>query len=73
MNRLTMTFPLLNAAAHVIFLVAGADKADILIKVLDGPPGQFPAQRIQPLEGSLSWFLDEPAARKLSPAVRGKR
>jgi 6-phosphogluconolactonase len=73
MNRLTMTFPMLNAAAHVIFLVAGADKADILIKVLDGPPGQFPAQRIQPLEGSLSWFLDEAAGRKLSPAVRGKR
>jgi 6-phosphogluconolactonase len=72
MRRLTMTFPLLNSAAHVIFLVAGADKAESLRKVLEGPPGQLPAQRIQPLHGSLSWFLDEAAARKLSPSVRGE-
>jgi 6-phosphogluconolactonase len=72
MSRLTMTLPLLNAAAHVIFLVAGADKAETLRKVLEGPPGQLPAQRIQPYDGSLSWFLDEAAARKLSPASRGE-
>jgi 6-phosphogluconolactonase len=73
MRRLTMTLPLLNAAAHVIFLVAGADKAEGLRKVLEGPPGELPAQRIQPLDGSLSWFVDEAAARKLSPATRGER
>jgi 6-phosphogluconolactonase len=72
MRRLTMTLPLLNAAAHVIFLVAGADKAEALRKVLEGPPGELPAQRIQPLDGSLRWFLDEAAARKLSPATRGE-
>jgi 6-phosphogluconolactonase len=72
LRRLTMTFPALNAAAHVIFMVAGADKAEALRKVLEGPPGQFPAQRVQPLNGSLSWFLDEAAARKLSPATRGE-
>jgi len=72
MSRLTMTLPLLNASAHVIFLVAGADKAETLRKVLEGPPGELPAQRIQPVDGSLSWFLDEAAARKLSPATRGK-
>ena len=73
MNRLTMTLPLLNAAAHVIFLVAGADKAGSLNQVLEGPPGELPAQRVQPLEGSLSWFVDEAAARKLSPGVKGER
>jgi len=72
MSRLTMTLPLLNASAHVIFLVAGADKAETLRKVLEGPPGELPAQRIQPLDGSVSWFLDEAAARKLSPATKGK-
>jgi 6-phosphogluconolactonase len=71
MSRLTMTLPVLNAAAHVIFLVAGADKAATLHKVLEGPPGGLPAQRIQPLDGSLSWFLDEAAARKLTPILRG--
>lgn len=72
LRRLTMTFPALNAASHVIFMVAGVDKAEILRKVLEGPPGQLPAQRVQPLSGSLSWFLDEGAARKLSPATRGE-
>ncbi len=72
MSRLTMTLPLLNAAAHVIFLVAGADKAETLRKVLEGPPGELPAQRIQPVNGSVSWFLDEAAARKLSPATKGE-
>ena len=72
MRRLTMTLPLLNAAAHVIFMVAGADKAEGLRKVFEGPPGQLPAQRIQPLNGSLDWFLDEAAARRLSPATRGE-
>ena len=72
MRRLTMTLPLLNAAAHLIFMVAGADKAEGLRKVLEGPPGQLPAQRIQPANGTVNWFLDEAAARKLSPATRGE-
>lgn len=71
MHRLTMTFPLLNAAAHIVFLVVGADKAEVLRQVLEGPPGQFPAQRIQPVNGRLSWFLDEAAAHLLSAALRG--
>jgi 6-phosphogluconolactonase len=72
MQRLTMTLPLLNAAAHLIFLVAGADKAETLRKVLEGPPQQLPAQRIHPVDGSLSWFVDEAAARKLGRATRGE-
>jgi 6-phosphogluconolactonase len=64
--RLTLTLPVLNAAAHVIFLVAGADKAETLRQVLEGPEGHFPAQLIQPAHGRLSWFLDENAAAKLN-------
>jgi 6-phosphogluconolactonase len=71
--RLTLTLPVLNAAAHVIFLVAGADKAETLRKVLEGPKGQFPAQFIQPTNGSLSWFLDESAAHLLKKQVTGNR
>lgn len=63
--RLTLTLPVLNAAAHIIFLVAGADKAEVLRQVLEGPPGQFPAQLIQPINGTLSWFLDRSAAQRL--------
>jgi len=63
--RLTLTLPVLNAAASVIFLVAGDDKAETLRQVLEGPPGLFPAQLIQPANGSLSWFVDKSAAHLL--------
>ncbi len=64
-HRLTLTLPVLNAAAQVFFLVAGADKAETLRQVLEGPAGQFPAQLIQPASGRLTWFVDESAARLL--------
>jgi len=70
-HRLTLTLPVLNAAAHDIFLVAGKDKAETLRQVLEGAAGRFPAQLIQPARGRLSWFLDESAAQLLSPATRG--
>jgi 6-phosphogluconolactonase len=71
MNRLTMTLPVLNAASQVVFMVAGADKAEIVRRVLEDPQAGLPAQKIQPQEGRLSWFLDEAAARKLSPSTKG--
>jgi 6-phosphogluconolactonase len=69
--RLTLTFPVLNAASHVIFMVTGTDKAATLREVLEGPEGRFPAQRIRPAAGRVSWFLDQAAAQMLSPATRG--
>lgn len=67
--RLTLTLPLLNAAAHVLFLVAGADKAAPLGAVLaaGGAPGAqadatLPAARVRPSAGELEWFVDAPAA-----------
>jgi len=69
--RLTLTLPVLNAAAFVIFMVTEADKAVTLCEVLEGPPERFPAQRIQPARGSVSWFVDKGAAQLLSPAAKG--
>lgn len=70
MYRMTLTYPVLNAASEIVFLVSGAGKAEILRKVLEGPrhPKQFPAQGIQPGEGSLSWYLDHAAAQLLRQA-----
>ena len=51
----------------------GTQAIEGLRAVLDGPPRELPAQRVRPQGGSLSWFLDEAAARKLSPATRGER
>ena len=64
--RITMTLPVLNNAAHVMFLVSGEDKAAMVNEVLNGELGRFPAQAINPLKGSLTWLLDEAAARQLN-------
>ncbi len=66
-HRITLTFPVLNRAAEVMFMASGADKADILHQVLENksaPP--LPSQRVQPSEGKLLWMLDEAAAAKLT-------
>ncbi|HWF58379.1 MAG TPA: 6-phosphogluconolactonase [Candidatus Dormibacteraeota bacterium] len=59
-DRITLTLPTLNAAAHVAFLVTGAAKADALRGVVNGT---VPAARVQPSHGQLLWFLDAAAAR----------
>jgi len=58
--RITLTTPVLNAAAHVVFLVTGAEKAATLQRVLDGPvrPDALPAQAIAPADGVLTWLVD---------------
>jgi len=65
--RMTLTYPVINAAREIIFLVDGADKADVLRRVLypESPEDRFPAQGIAPREGQLRWYLTESAARFL--------
>jgi 6-phosphogluconolactonase len=66
-TRITMTAPVLNAAATVAFLVAGSDKAAALAAVLEGPrdPETYPAQLVQPAHGTLYWLVDHAAAAGL--------
>jgi 6-phosphogluconolactonase len=66
--RLTLTVPVLNSAACILFLVAGKDKADAVKAVLEGKfqPQRYPAQLIQPAGGELIWLLDQSAARRLT-------
>ena len=65
--RLTLTFPVLNAARRVIFLVAGAEKASVVSALLTKKPGyrKLPASRVRPTRGSLVWIIDESAAAQL--------
>ncbi len=67
MYRLTLTAPVVNRAAAVVFLVAGAAKAEAVREVLQGPyqPDKFPAQQIRPITGQTVWFLDRAAAARL--------
>jgi 6-phosphogluconolactonase len=66
-DRITFTFPLLNAAAEILFVATGADKAEMLRFVLKGnPSGQtYPAQSVQPASRRVIWMVDEEAARLL--------
>ena len=62
--RITMTLPLLNNGASVVFLVSGAEKAEIVREVLQGER-KYPAQAVNPTQGELIWMLDKDAASKL--------
>ncbi len=65
--RLTLTLPVLNNAAVVLFLVSGQDKAGVLKEVLEGrQPGElFPSKLIKPSNGELIWMVDRAAAAQL--------
>jgi 6-phosphogluconolactonase len=61
--RLTLTAPVINNAAEVMFLVSGAEKTAALQSVLysDAPADQFPAKVVQPVNGKLIWLVDREA------------
>jgi 6-phosphogluconolactonase len=70
-DRITLTLPVLNNAAVVMFLVSGQDKASILKEVLEGKqPGElFPSKLIRPVNGELIWMVDRAAAALLASAA----
>jgi 6-phosphogluconolactonase len=57
--RITFTYPLINAARHVCFLVEGDDKKPIVEKILAGDT-EYPAARVQPTDGRLTWLVGWP-------------
>jgi 6-phosphogluconolactonase len=71
--RVTLTWPVINHARSVFFLVSGADKASIVQQVLTGPrdPEGLPSQLIWPSSGILTFILDK-AAAALLPATNAE-
>jgi 6-phosphogluconolactonase len=63
--RITFTYPVLNQAANVMFLVSGADKATMVGRALKDSAANLPCQGVRPVDGELIWFLDQAAAAKL--------
>jgi 6-phosphogluconolactonase len=65
--RITLTWPVINHARRVFFLVSGAEKALILHGVFEGPrdPERLPSQLIAPSGGILTLLLDQAAAMLL--------
>jgi 6-phosphogluconolactonase len=73
-DRITFTYPLLNAARKVLFLVSGEQKATVLKAVLEGNAAReiYPAVGVQPKEGRLTWLIDRSAAKNLPPCAFGQ-
>lgn len=68
-DRVTFTFPVLNAARQVIFLIEGEKKAAPVRDIFEGGATmeQHPAAGVNPTHGTLTWLLDETASGRLAP------
>lgn len=62
-ERITMTYPLINAARTVAVVVAGEKKAPTVDRVAIGrePIDELPIRGVAPRDGDLKWFLDAAA------------
>lgn len=67
-SRMTFTYPLINAADRVVFMVSGAAKATALCAVLEGPENlsHCPSQGVAPTPGSLLYLIDQAASEQLT-------
>ncbi|MHC4092822.1 MAG: 6-phosphogluconolactonase [Planctomycetota bacterium] len=67
-NRVTLTCPVFNNAACIVFLVTGQEKAETLSEVLvEGTVGSpsYPVRMIRPVNGETLWYVDKAAGRLL--------
>jgi len=66
--RITLTPPVINNAAYILFFVSGDEKAETLRAVLEGAEEseRYPSQTVRPTNGTLRWLVDRAAARLLS-------
>lgn len=67
-RRMTLTYPVLNRARAILFVVAGEEKADALLR-LSQRDQDIPAGRIE--NGNVIVLADQAAASLLDPADRG--
>ncbi|SHE76831.1 6-phosphogluconolactonase [Mariniphaga anaerophila] len=67
-NRVTLTGKVLNNASRIFFLVTGENKAMRVSEIMNNDEAAklLPAYYIEPQNGSLIWFIDEPAASKIT-------
>jgi 6-phosphogluconolactonase len=66
-ERISVTAPVIEAAREVHALIAGADKAEMLVKVLQEPIelDVRPIGMLRSARGVVRWLLDQAAAAKL--------
>ena len=63
-KRVSVTFPVINNAERVSFLVSGAGKEPVLKEILErgSEPLPYPASMVHPDQGVLEWYVDREAA-----------
>lgn len=67
-KRVSLTFPVINNAKRVSFLVAGAAKEPVFKEILEKGASEilsYPASMVDPANGILEWYLDKAAAPEL--------
>jgi 6-phosphogluconolactonase len=67
LNRITLTHPVLCAASHLVVLVSGPEKANILKEVLTSEPDEvrYPIHALWPILDKVTWLVDKEAAKSL--------
>lgn len=61
-DRITLTYPVINSAKFVAFIVSGGSKGDALRGVINGT---VPAAGVRPAPGRLLWFIDSAARNSI--------
>ena len=65
-ERISLTFPVINNAENIIFLIAGSNKAKIVKEILEDGNNELPAAMVKPVKGRLLFLIDERAASLIS-------
>jgi 6-phosphogluconolactonase len=67
LSRITLTYPVLRAACHLVVLVSGENKANILKKVFTSEPDEvlYPIHALWPVLDKVDWLVDTKAAKFL--------
>lgn len=65
-ERITLTGSVINHATEVVFLAMGINKARIVSEIAETPViANYPAAKVAPVSGKLTWFLDKGSASSL--------
>ena len=55
-NRITLTYPLINASKRILILVTGEEKIKLVRGILSGE-SDFPISKVRPSDGKVTWLL----------------
>ncbi len=68
--RITLTYPMFNAAHNILILAHGEEKNLVLKRILASPTAHdYPIQDIQP-NGKLFWYLDDKASKNIDAPIQ---